>query len=128
MCHVMPPTLRRYSIQRAHSVPSDLIVPPQVQYSDSRLADAYELIGATFIDELHDIPTALSYWRQALCIRFRDPDQPVTKDRAEPNKVRSPGRESRGGTSSGSSGGGRVSIGVTGMGFPGGWVSRVRWS
>ncbi|KAF0303543.1 Protein fem-1 C [Amphibalanus amphitrite] len=63
------------------------LLKSKVQYSQERLADAYELIGATFVDENRDIKTALSYWRQALLIRYRDPENPIVKRLAEPNKV-----------------------------------------
>lgn len=60
----------------------------QVCYSARRLADAYELLGATFVDEHRDIPTALQYWRRALDLRQRDHDQPLVKPLLPPNKVR----------------------------------------
>ncbi|XP_037091671.1 protein fem-1 homolog C-like [Pollicipes pollicipes] len=63
------------------------LLQSKVSYDEERLADAYELIGATFVDELRDIPTALSYWRQALAIRHRHPRRPIVKRRLAPNKV-----------------------------------------
>ena len=39
-------------------------------YSKERIADAYELLGSTFLDDHYDIQTALTYWRSALDIRY----------------------------------------------------------
>lgn len=40
-----------------------------VSYPPSRVADGYELLGTTFLDEHHDIQAALQYWRRAAAIR-----------------------------------------------------------
>ena len=48
-------------------------------YSPERIAEAYELLGSTFLDEHYDLQTALTYWRKALDIRLADPAQPVLK-------------------------------------------------
>ena len=81
-------SIQHPSLPLCLSLPVPPLVTSQVQYSQERLADAYELIGATFVDENRDVPTALSYWRQALLIRYSDPEHPIIKKRAEPNKVR----------------------------------------
>lgn len=53
-------------------------------YSPERIADAYELLGSTFLDEHYDIQTALSYWRKALDIRYnllhQNQHQSLTKE------------------------------------------------
>nr|XP_027238181.1 protein fem-1 homolog A-like [Penaeus vannamei] len=41
-----------------------------VSYPPDRIADGYELLGTTFLDEHHDIQAALQYWRKATNIRF----------------------------------------------------------
>lgn len=40
-----------------------------VEYHPDRIADGYELLGSTFLDEHHDIQLALKYWRKAIFIR-----------------------------------------------------------
>ncbi|RWS02806.1 Protein fem-1-like protein, partial [Dinothrombium tinctorium] len=39
------------------------------EYSDERIAEAYELMGSTFLDEHYDLQAAITYWRKALEIR-----------------------------------------------------------
>ncbi|KAI1287985.1 Protein fem-1 -like protein C [Halotydeus destructor] len=41
------------------------------EYSEERIAEAYELLGSTFLDEHYDLQTALQYWRKALAIRHK---------------------------------------------------------
>ncbi|XP_041978092.1 protein fem-1 homolog A [Aricia agestis] len=41
----------------------------RVQYSAERVADAYELLGATQLDEFNDVHAALAAWRHATAIR-----------------------------------------------------------
>ncbi|GBP44129.1 Protein fem-1 homolog A [Eumeta japonica] len=43
----------------------------RVPYTDERLADAFELLGSTQLDEFNDMPLALSYWRRATALRHR---------------------------------------------------------
>lgn len=40
-----------------------------IKYSPEKLANAHELIGATFLDEQNDVTEALSHWKEALLIR-----------------------------------------------------------
>ncbi|XP_064465580.1 protein fem-1 homolog C-like [Ornithodoros turicata] len=40
-----------------------------LDYPPARIADAYELIGTTFLDEHHDLPATLQCWRKALSVR-----------------------------------------------------------
>lgn len=44
-----------------------------------RIADAYELMGSTCLDEHHDLQLALQYWRNAVQLRNRDPVAPIFK-------------------------------------------------
>lgn len=39
------------------------------KYLPIRIAEAFELMGSTYLDEHHDLPMALQYWRNALKIR-----------------------------------------------------------
>ncbi|MCL4120276.1 UNVERIFIED_CONTAM: hypothetical protein GTU68_012003 [Idotea baltica] len=41
-----------------------------VEYPPERVAEGYELLGSTYLDEHHDIQLALKYWRNAATIRF----------------------------------------------------------
>lgn len=43
-----------------------------VEYSATRRAEADELMGTTFLDEHHDVQSALFYWRRAQALRARD--------------------------------------------------------
>ena len=38
-------------------------------YSTERIAEAYELLGSTFLDEHYDLQTAIQFWRKALALR-----------------------------------------------------------
>ena len=40
-------------------------------YSHERVASAFELLGSTFLDEHHDLPKALTYWKAACDVRQR---------------------------------------------------------
>lgn len=40
-----------------------------LDYEPKRKAEAYELMGTTFLDEHHDLQTALQYWRTAVKLR-----------------------------------------------------------
>lgn len=42
-------------------------------YSGERIAEAYELLGSTFLDEHYDLQTAIQFWRKALSLRSADP-------------------------------------------------------
>lgn len=55
-----------------------------VTYEPSRIADGYELLGTTFLDEHHDIQAALQYWRKAATIRH---DSAVVKIILSPRKT-----------------------------------------
>lgn len=50
-----------------------------VEYSATRRAEADELMGTTFLDEHHDVQSALFYWRRAQALRAREgvPKQPA---------------------------------------------------
>ncbi|UYV60828.1 hypothetical protein LAZ67_1002483, partial [Cordylochernes scorpioides] len=48
-------------------------------YSKERIAEAHELMGSTFLDEHHDLQTALHYWETALKIRYENPSAPILK-------------------------------------------------
>lgn len=41
----------------------------RVRYPPHRMADAYELLGATQLDEFNDVSAALAAWRRATAIR-----------------------------------------------------------
>ncbi|OWF56605.1 protein fem-1 homolog C-like [Mizuhopecten yessoensis] len=45
----------------------------------SRLVDGYELLGATAIDDLDNIPEGLRLWNKAMDLRYANPDAPLTK-------------------------------------------------
>ena len=42
----------------------------KVYYDPGRIADAFELIGTTFLMDFHDIGSTLFFWRKALEIRY----------------------------------------------------------
>jgi hypothetical protein len=44
-----------------------------LDYSRSRIAEAHELTGSTFLDEHYDLQAALQNWRTALSLRYTDP-------------------------------------------------------
>jgi hypothetical protein len=44
-----------------------------LDYSRSRIAEAHELMGSTFLDEHYDLQAALQNWRTALSLRYTDP-------------------------------------------------------
>ena len=50
-----------------------------VPYTVERIADAYELMGSTCLDEHHDLQLALQYWRQAVRTRYDDRPTPILK-------------------------------------------------
>lgn len=56
------------------------------EYSDERIAEAYELLGSTFLDEHFDLQTALVYWKKAMEIRMKDPNNPIPKKNLVPPK------------------------------------------
>lgn len=45
----------------------------RISYSDEVLANAYELLGSTFLDEHNDVSSALMHWRKAQAIREKNP-------------------------------------------------------
>lgn len=48
-------------------------------YSNERIACAYELLGCTFLDEQTDLQNALEYWRMAMDIRLHSEPLPIVK-------------------------------------------------
>lgn len=40
-----------------------------IKYSPEKLANSYELLGATYLDEQNDVIEALGHWKEALSIR-----------------------------------------------------------
>lgn len=59
--------LSRGSVQGAAHIVS--LLSGRVRYSVQRIADAYELLGATQLDEFNDVSAALAAWRRATAIR-----------------------------------------------------------
>jgi len=51
-----------------------------LNYSRSRIAEAHELMGSTFLDEHYDLQAALQNWRTALSLRFMDHVIPKPKN------------------------------------------------
>lgn len=45
------------------------LLAARVRYPPARLADAYELLGATQLDEFNDVSAALAAWRRATALR-----------------------------------------------------------
>ena len=43
-----------------------------VKYTPERIADAFELIGSSFLLDLHDLGSTLFFWRKGLEIRYRN--------------------------------------------------------
>ena len=41
----------------------------QVVYDPERIAEAFELMGSTFLMDLHDVSSALFFWRKSVQIR-----------------------------------------------------------
>lgn len=56
-----------------------------LNYSRKRLAEAYELLGSTFLDEHFDLNLTIKYWKQALEIRNEDPKNIIKKNILPPN-------------------------------------------
>lgn len=55
-----------------------------IAYTPEKIANAHELLGATFLDEHGEVTVALHYWREALAIRQRHavdllPKRPICK-------------------------------------------------
>ena len=50
-----------------------------IPYSLERIADGYELMGSTCLDEHHDLQLALQYWRTAIQLRNRNPNDVIVK-------------------------------------------------
>lgn len=55
-------------------------------YTAERVAEAYELLGSTFLDEHYDLQTALQYWRRALTLRHKNAARPIKKRNLVPPK------------------------------------------
>lgn len=53
-------------------------------YPPVRIADAYELMGATYLDEHHDLPMALQFWRNALKLRTTNGEGNLEKPNVVP--------------------------------------------
>jgi tetratricopeptide (TPR) repeat protein len=51
----------------------------EYDFPPERVAEAYEILGSTFLDEHYDLQTAIQYWKKALEIRFKDPLNPIPK-------------------------------------------------
>lgn len=49
-------------------------------YSRKRVADAYELLGSTFLDDHFDLHLTIDHWRTALEIRYKDADCMLYKE------------------------------------------------
>ncbi|XP_054713513.1 protein fem-1 homolog A-A-like [Uloborus diversus] len=58
-------------------------------YSKERIAEAYELMGSTVLEESGNIREALSHWRTALSLRNEDPNNYLVK-KAIPQKASNP--------------------------------------
>ena len=59
-----------------------------VHYTNERIADAYELMGCSILDEHKDVKNALNYWRKALLIRTTSEPKPIVKQNlVKPKKV-----------------------------------------
>ena len=56
-----------------------------VEFTKERKVEVYELIGCNYVDEKHDIPRALEIWREAMEMRFSDPDAVLVKPSRDPN-------------------------------------------
>lgn len=54
-------------------------------YTRERIAEAYELLGSTFLDEHFDLTLTLKYWKQALEIRNENLDNILKKNILPPN-------------------------------------------
>ncbi|KPM03211.1 ankyrin repeat domain containing protein 8 [Sarcoptes scabiei] len=59
----------------------------RLPYSRERIADAYELLGSTFLDEHFDLFLTQDYWRKALEIRFEDEKNIIHKQILPPNSA-----------------------------------------
>ena len=59
-----------------------------VHYTNERIANAYELMGCSILDEHKDVKEALNYWRKALLIRTTSEPKPIVKQNlVKPKKV-----------------------------------------
>lgn len=65
------------------------LLTSRVRYGPERLADAYELLGSTLLDEFNDVSAALAAWRRATAIRHaggaylpKRPERPERECRA----------------------------------------------
>jgi len=57
-----------------------------VHYTNERIANAYELIGCSILDEHKDVKGALEYWHKALLIRSTSEPRPIVKRNLVPPK------------------------------------------
>lgn len=56
-----------------------------LHYSKERIAEAYELLGSTYLDESFNVHLVMDCWGKALEIRFSDPENPIPKKLLPPN-------------------------------------------
>lgn len=56
-------------------------------YPIERVAEAFELMGATYLDEHHDLPLALQFWRNALKLRSENVCGSLCKPSVVPLRV-----------------------------------------
>lgn len=59
-----------------------------VHYTNERIANAYELMGCSILDEHNDLKETLNYWHKALLIRTTSEPKPIVKKNlVKPKKV-----------------------------------------
>ena len=58
-----------------------------LNYSNERIAEAYELLGSTFLDEHFDLRLTITYWRRALQIRSDNNNVLVKQCNLAPNEA-----------------------------------------
>ena len=63
---------------RGHDDIMELLIKTMT-YSRETVANAYELIGASYADEKHDLGGALNFWRRGMALRFEQPDAVLPK-------------------------------------------------
>ncbi|XP_074598395.1 protein fem-1 homolog A-like [Brevipalpus obovatus] len=57
------------------------------QFPPERLADAYELMGAVYLDDNSDYQRAIEYWKEGLKIRNIDPLNRIPKNKVSPKAI-----------------------------------------
>ncbi|XP_061723486.1 protein fem-1 homolog C isoform X1 [Cydia pomonella] len=63
------------------------LLAARVRYGPSRLADAYELLGATQLDEFNDVSACLAAWRRATALRHATGQYVPKVPEQEPRKA-----------------------------------------